>query len=31
LLALEPPPDLVVGDYRELLGTFAGLLGLAGS
>jgi len=28
LLALEPPPDLVVADYRELLGTFAGLLGL---
>ena len=28
LLALEPPPDLVVEDYRELLGSFAGLLGL---
>jgi HAD superfamily hydrolase (TIGR01509 family) len=29
LQALEPPPDLVVGDYRELLATFAGLVGLA--
>lgn len=28
LQALNPPPDLVVGDYRELLGTYAALLGL---
>jgi len=30
LQALEPPPDLVVSDYRELLDTFARLLGLDG-
>lgn len=28
LQALEPPPDLVVSDYRELLATYSGLVGL---